>query len=30
LAARPLGIAISNIAPGAIDTPINTTLLNDQ
>ena len=25
----PLGITINNIAPGAIETPINTTLLND-
>jgi glucose 1-dehydrogenase len=25
----PLGIAINNIAPGAIETPINATLLND-
>ncbi len=25
----PLGIAVNNIAPGAIETPINTTLLND-
>ncbi len=26
----PLGITINNIAPGAIETPINTNLLNDQ
>lgn len=26
----PLGITINNIAPGAIETPINTKLLNDQ
>jgi glucose 1-dehydrogenase len=25
----PLGITINNIAPGAIETPINTKLLND-
>jgi glucose 1-dehydrogenase len=25
----PLGIAVNNIAPGAIETPINTALLND-
>jgi glucose 1-dehydrogenase len=25
----PLGIAINNIAPGAIETPINTNLLHD-
>jgi glucose 1-dehydrogenase len=25
----PLGITINNIAPGAIETPINTALLND-
>jgi glucose 1-dehydrogenase len=25
----PLGITINNIAPGAIETPINSTLLND-
>lgn len=25
----PLGIAINNVAPGAIETPINTKLLND-
>ena len=25
----PLGININNIAPGAIETPINTKLLND-
>src|SRR5215203_1140521 len=25
----PLGITINNIAPGAIETPINATLLND-
>jgi glucose 1-dehydrogenase len=25
----PLGITINNIAPGAIETPINTRLLND-
>ena len=25
----PLGITINNIAPGAIETPINTELLND-
>jgi glucose 1-dehydrogenase len=25
----PLGITINNIAPGAIETPINTSLLND-
>jgi glucose 1-dehydrogenase len=26
----PLGITINNIAPGAIETPINTALLNDE
>jgi glucose 1-dehydrogenase len=26
----PLGITINNIAPGAIETPINATLLNDR
>jgi glucose 1-dehydrogenase len=26
----PLGITINNIAPGAIETPINTALLHDQ
>ena len=26
----PLGITINNVAPGAIETPINTKLLNDQ
>jgi glucose 1-dehydrogenase len=26
----PLGITVNNIAPGAIATPINTTLLHDQ
>jgi glucose 1-dehydrogenase len=26
----PLGITINNIAPGAIETPINTALLNDR
>jgi glucose 1-dehydrogenase len=26
----PLGITINNIAPGAIITPINTSLLNDK
>jgi glucose 1-dehydrogenase len=26
----PLGIAVNNIAPGAIETPINTSLLNDK
>ena len=26
----PLGININNIAPGAIETPINTQLLNDS
>ncbi len=26
----PLGITINNIAPGAIETPINTKLLNDR
>jgi glucose 1-dehydrogenase len=26
----PLGITINNIAPGAIETPINRSLLNDQ
>jgi len=26
----PLGITVNNIAPGAIRTPINTTLLNDK
>jgi glucose 1-dehydrogenase len=25
----PMGITINNIAPGAIETPINTKLLND-
>ncbi|MDH4063478.1 MAG: glucose 1-dehydrogenase [Acidobacteriota bacterium] len=25
----PLGISVNNIAPGAIETPINTSLLND-
>jgi glucose 1-dehydrogenase len=25
----PLGITINNVAPGAIETPINTKLLND-
>ena len=25
-----LGITVNNVAPGAIDTPINTTLLNDK
>jgi len=25
----PLGINVNNIAPGAIETPINTKLLND-
>ena len=25
----PLGITINNVAPGAIETPINTALLND-
>ena len=25
----PLGIAVNNIAPGAIETPINTQLLHD-
>jgi glucose 1-dehydrogenase len=25
----PLGITINNVAPGAIETPINTRLLND-
>ncbi len=25
----PFGITVNNIAPGAIETPINTTLLND-
>ena len=25
----PFGITVSNIAPGAIDTPINTKLLNE-
>jgi glucose 1-dehydrogenase len=25
----PLGITVNNIAPGAIETPINTKLLND-
>jgi glucose 1-dehydrogenase len=25
----PLGITINNIAPGAIETPINTALLNN-
>ena len=25
----PLGITINSIAPGAIETPINTALLND-
>ena len=25
----PFGIAVNNIAPGAIETPINTALLND-
>ena len=27
---RGLGITINNVAPGAIATPINTALLNDQ
>jgi glucose 1-dehydrogenase len=26
----PLGITVNNVAPGAIATPINTTLLNDK
>jgi len=26
----PLGITINNVAPGAIETPINTALLNDS
>ncbi len=26
----PLGITINNVAPGAIETPINTNLLNDK
>ncbi len=25
----PLGITVNNVAPGAISTPINTTLLNN-
>jgi glucose 1-dehydrogenase len=25
----PMGITINNVAPGAIETPINTKLLND-
>lgn len=25
----PLGITVNNVAPGAIETPINTKLLND-